>query len=97
MGKRWTPVHVDRTSGARSRTPASATRTSGTGSGPLYMGSGLPTAGSQDSGAEDTQALLRQGSGANMSPSPVWCGPVRIMLLLPTQAGTRCCHMAYHG
>jgi hypothetical protein len=29
------------------------------------VGSGLPTTGSPDSGAENTQALIRQGSGAN--------------------------------
>jgi hypothetical protein len=82
MGKRRTPVHVD--------------RTSGTGSGPLCVGSRLPTVGSKDSRAKDTEALLRQGSGADMCPGPAWCGPVHITLLLPAQAGTRCCHMAYH-
>jgi hypothetical protein len=70
MGKCRTPVHVDRTSGARPRTPASATRISGTGSGPLYVGSRLPTAGSRDSGAENTQTLFRQGSGADMCLGP---------------------------
>jgi hypothetical protein len=95
MGKCWTPVHVDRTSGARSRTPASGARTSGSGPGPLCVGSGLPTARSRDSGAENTQALLRQGSGANMCLGPAWCGHARITLLLPTQAETRCYHMAY--
>jgi hypothetical protein len=85
-----TSVCVDRTSGARSRTPASATRTSGSGPGPLCVGSVLPTAGSRDSGAEKTQVLLRLGSGADMCPGPAWCGPVRIMLLLSTQAETRC-------
>jgi hypothetical protein len=44
MGKCRTPVHVGRTSGARSRTPASAALTSGSGPGPLYVGSSLPTA-----------------------------------------------------
>jgi hypothetical protein len=97
MRKRRTPVHVDRTSRARSRTPASATQTSGSGLGPLYVGSGLPTAGFRDSGAENTQALLRQGSGADMCPGPAWCGPVRITLMLPAQAETRCCHVAYHA
>jgi hypothetical protein len=43
--------------------PASAARTSGSGPGPLCVGSGLPAAESRDSGAENTQALLRQGSG----------------------------------
>jgi hypothetical protein len=54
MGKCQTPIHVDRTSGARFRTPASATWTSGLGPGPLYVGSGLPAAGSWDSGVGNT-------------------------------------------
>jgi hypothetical protein len=70
---------------------------SGTGPGPLCVGTGLPTAGSWDSGAEGTQPLLRQGSGADMCLGPVWCGCVRITLLLPAQAGTQCCHMAYRA
>jgi hypothetical protein len=97
MGKSRTPIHVDRTSGARSRTPASATQTSGSGHGPLCVGFGLPTAGSRDSGAENTQALLRQGFGADMCPGPDWCGPVRLTLLPPAQAETRCCHMAHRA
>jgi hypothetical protein len=97
MGKCRTPVHVDRTSGARPKTPASATRTSRLGPGPLCVGSGLPTAGSQDSGAENTQALLRQGSGADICPGLAWCGPVRITLLLPAQTEAQCCHVAYRA
>jgi hypothetical protein len=53
--------------------------------------------GSRDSGAENAQALLRQGSGANMCPGPAWCGPVHITLLLPAQVETRCCHVAYRA
>jgi hypothetical protein len=47
-----------------------ATRTPGTGPGPLYVGSRLPTVGSPDSGTENTQTLLRQGSGADTCPGP---------------------------
>jgi hypothetical protein len=54
MGKYRTPVHVDRTSGARSRTPARATRTSRSGPGPLCVGSRLLSVGPQDSEAENT-------------------------------------------
>jgi hypothetical protein len=97
MGKCRTPVHVGWTSGARSRTPASAARTFGSGPRPLCVGSRLPTAGSLDSGAGNTQALLRLGSGADMCPGPAWCGPVRIALLLPAQAETRCCRVANHA
>jgi hypothetical protein len=51
----------------RSRTPAGANRTPRMGSGPLYVGSGPLTAGSQDSGTENTQALIkaRRGSRAD--------------------------------
>ena len=40
------------------------------GSGPLYVGSGTLTAGSQDSGTENTHALIkaRRGSGADTCP-----------------------------
>jgi hypothetical protein len=55
---------------ARSRTPAGATRTPEIGPRPLCVGSGLPTAESRDSGTENTQTLLRQGSGADMCPGP---------------------------
>jgi hypothetical protein len=96
MGKCRTLVHVDWTCGARSGTPASAARTPGSGSGPLYVRFGLPTVGSQDSRVENTHALLRQGSGADMCPGPAWRGPARITLLLPAQAETQCCHVAYH-
>jgi hypothetical protein len=64
---------------------------------PPRVGFGLPTAGSRDSGAENTQALLRQGSGVDTCPDPAWCGPIRITLLLPAQAETRCCHVAYRA
>jgi hypothetical protein len=96
MGKCRTPVHVGWTSGARSRTPASAARTSGSGPGPLYVGSRLLIVESQDSGAVNNQALLRLMSDADMCPGPAWCGPVRIALLLPAQAETRCCRVATH-
>jgi hypothetical protein len=46
------------------RTPVHVDRTHGN------SGSGLPTAGSRDSGTENTQALLRQGSDADMCPGP---------------------------
>jgi hypothetical protein len=73
---------------ARSRTPTGASQTPGTGPGPLRVGSRPPIAESRDSGTENTQALLRQESGADTCPSPAWCGPVRITLLLPAQAET---------
>jgi hypothetical protein len=79
---------------ARSRTPTSVTQTPGTGPRPLCVGSELPIAGSRDSGTENTQALLMQGSGADTCLGLAWCGPVRITLLLPAQAETRCCHVA---
>jgi hypothetical protein len=63
----------------------------------LYVWSGLLSAGPRNSGAENTQAMLRQGFGADACPSPAWCGPVRITLLLPTQAETWCCHAAYRA
>jgi hypothetical protein len=54
----------------RSRTPAGANWTPRMGSGPLYVGSGPLIAGSQDSGTENTQALIkaRRGSRANTCP-----------------------------
>jgi hypothetical protein len=73
----------------------STTQTFGLGPGPLCVWSGLLTAGSRDSG-ENTQALLRQGSDADMCPGPAWCGPVRVTLLLPAQAKTRGYRVAYH-
>jgi hypothetical protein len=69
----------------RSRTPVRAALTSGSGHGPLCVESRLPSVGSRDSEAGDTQALLRMGSGADVCPGPAWCGPVRAMLLLPTR------------
>ena len=77
--------------------PASATQTFESGPEPLCVGSRLPIAGSRNSGGENTQALLEQGSSADMWPGPAWCGPVRITLLLPAQAETRCYHVAYHA
>jgi hypothetical protein len=67
----------------RSRTPTGTTRTPRTGPGPLCVGSELPTAGSRDSGTENTRALLRQGSGTDTCQDPVWCGPVCIRLCSP--------------
>jgi hypothetical protein len=56
-----------------------------TGPGPFCVGSELPTAGSQDSETENTQALLkvRLGSGANTCPGPAWCGPVHVRYCSP--------------
>jgi hypothetical protein len=50
-----------------SRISAGTDRTPGTGPGPLCVGSGPPSAGSRDSGAENTQALIKakRGSGAD--------------------------------
>jgi hypothetical protein len=47
-----------------------ANRTPRMGSGPLYVGFGLLTAGSRDSGMENTQAFIkaRRGSGADTCP-----------------------------
>jgi hypothetical protein len=54
----------------RSRTSTGANRTLRMGSGPLYVEFGPLTAGSQDSGTENTQALIkaRRGSGADTCP-----------------------------
>jgi hypothetical protein len=54
----------------RSRTPTGADQTHRMGSGPLRVGSGPLTAGSQDSGTENTRALIkaRRGSGADTCP-----------------------------
>jgi hypothetical protein len=75
----------------RSRTSTGANRTPRMGSGPLCVGSGPLTAGSWDSGTENTQALIkaRRGSGADTCPD------LSCTLLLPAQAETRCCHVAY--
>jgi hypothetical protein len=43
----------------RSRTSTGANRTPGMGSGPLYVGSGTLTVGSQDSRTKNTQALIK--------------------------------------
>jgi hypothetical protein len=77
------------------RTPVLDERTSETGPRPFYVGSGLLTAGSRDSGAENAQALLRQESGGDMCLGPAWCEPVRGTLLFPAQMKTWCCQMAY--
>jgi hypothetical protein len=54
----------------RSRTSTGANRTPRMGSGPLCVGSGPLTAGSRDSGAKNTQTLIkaRRGSGADTCP-----------------------------
>jgi hypothetical protein len=54
----------------RSRTSTGANWASRMGSGPLCVGSGPLTAGSRDSGTENTQALIkaRRGSGADTCP-----------------------------
>jgi hypothetical protein len=74
------PDHRERT-----RTPTGTTWTPRTGPRPLCVGSGSPTAGSRDSGTENTQALLKvwQGSGVDMCPGSAWCGPVRICYCSP--------------
>jgi hypothetical protein len=79
------------------RTPIREERTSGMGPGPFCVGSGLLTTGSQDSGPENAQALLRQGSGGDMCPGPAWSEPVHTMLLFPAEAETWCCQMACHA
>jgi hypothetical protein len=54
----------------RSRTYTAANRTPGMGPGPLCVRSGPLTAGSQDSGTKNTQALIKamRGSRANTCP-----------------------------
>jgi hypothetical protein len=69
MGKCRTPVHVDQTSGARSRTPASTTRTSGSGPGPLCVGSGI--LGAKYPGLAQAGVWCRHVS----RPSLVWTCP----------------------
>jgi hypothetical protein len=65
----------------------------------LRIGSRIPLHGVQTTHSrvpellgENTQALLRQGSGADTCLGLAWCGPVRITLLLLAQAETRCYH-----
>jgi hypothetical protein len=80
-----------------SRTATCASRTLGVGYGPSRMGSEPPTMGSQGPRTEHTRTL-------NMTQAGVWYRHVSRpsllrtclhTLLLPTQAGTRCCHVAY--
>jgi hypothetical protein len=64
---------------------------------PPSMGSGPPTMGSQGPRTEHTRALNRTQAGVRYRhvsrPSLVWtCSHT---LLLPAQAETRCCHVAY--
>jgi hypothetical protein len=70
-----------------------AYRTPRMGSGPLCVGSGPLTAGSRDSGTENTQALIkdRRGSGADTCPDLI------VYASTPTQAETQCCHVAYYA
>jgi hypothetical protein len=79
------------------RIAACASWTPGMGSGPLRMGSRSPTMGSQGPRTEHTRALNRTQVGVwyqHVSrPSLVWTCPRT--LLLPAQAETRCCHVAY--
>jgi hypothetical protein len=80
-----------------SRTSTCASRTPGMGFEPSRMGSRLPTMGSQGPRTEYTQALNRTQAGVryrHMSrPSLVRTCPHT--LLLPAQAETRCCYVAY--
>jgi hypothetical protein len=67
-------------------------RTPGMGPGPLCVGSGPLTVGSQDSGMKNTQALIK----ARRGPEPTRVRTIPCALLLPAQAETRCCHVAYY-
>jgi hypothetical protein len=64
------------------------------GSRPPNMGSEPPTMGSQGSRTEHAWALNRTqaGSGADPCRDPIWLSRT---FLLPAQAETRCCHVAY--
>jgi hypothetical protein len=64
----------------RSRTSTGANQTPRMGSGPLCEGSGPLTAGSRDSGTENTQALIkaRRGFGADTCPDlTIWASTPR--------------------
>jgi hypothetical protein len=78
-------------------TSTCASWTPGMGSGPPRMGSGSPTGGSQGPRTECTRTLNRTQAGVRYRhvsrPSLVRTCPHT--LLLPAQAETRCCHMAY--
>jgi hypothetical protein len=80
-----------------SRTSTCVSRTPGMESGPFRMGSGPPTIGSQGPRTEHTRALNRAQAGVRYrhvsKPSLVRTCPRT--LLLPTQAETRCCHVAH--
>jgi hypothetical protein len=80
------------------RTATCASRTPRMGSRPSRMGPGPPTMGSQGPRTEHTWALNRTQVGVRYRhvsrPSLVWSCPHT--LLLPTQAETRCCHVAYY-
>jgi hypothetical protein len=81
-----------------SRTPTCTDRTPRMGYGPPHMGSGPPTVGSQGSRTEHTWALLGPRGGPELTRVQTWSGVIRTYpytLLLPTQAETRCCHVAY--
>jgi hypothetical protein len=75
----------------RSRTSTGANRTPRMRSGPLCVGSGPLIAGSQDSGTENTQTLIK----ARRGPEPTRVRTLSYALLLPAQAETRCCRVAY--
>jgi hypothetical protein len=76
----------------RSRTPTGANRTPRMGSGPLYVGSGPLKAGSRDSRTENAQALIK----ARRGPEPARVQTLSYTRLLPAQAETRCCRVAYY-
>jgi hypothetical protein len=76
---------------AGSRTLADTDRTPRTGPGPLCVRSGPPSAGSRDPGTKNTQALIK----ARWGPKPTRVQTIPCTLLLPAQAETRCCHVAY--
>jgi hypothetical protein len=61
------------------------------GSGSLCVGSGPLTAGSRDSGTENTQALIK----ARRGPELTRVQTLSYTLLLLAQAKTQCSRMAY--
>jgi hypothetical protein len=84
-----------------SRTPTCTDRTPRMGSGPPPPPYGVRVAHSRVPRFQDiTHPGLNQGPGGGPVPTRVqiWSGGIRIYphtLLLPAQAETRCCHVAY--
>jgi hypothetical protein len=64
------PLYIRPDLRVRSRTSTDTNRTPGMGPGPLCVGSGSLTTGSQGSGTKSTQTLVkaRWGSGADTCP-----------------------------